>query len=213
MEALLFVLALTSVVPQPHRAVVDEPQPSPAPKVESSWSMRPFALDLRFGVAAPNGAVGFGLDYSPVESLSLECGLGTNFLGPVVDCGARMRLVLGRKRDRAIYIGAGASVGPHSQNQMTRLGALAVFVGPMMSMGHTTYSASYSWDTAYFANFEIGYESRSQSGATIRAFAGVASLLNVEDGVATDPAEDEYTVVLEPAQTLLYAGFAWGRAF
>ena len=133
-------------------------------------------------------------------------------MGAVFDSGARLRLVLGRKRDGGLYIGSSLSLGPHAQNETTRLGAFGLLVGPMRSMGHSSYSASYSWETAYFFNVEMGYESRTESGATFRAFVGVASLLNVEDGVANDPPEDD-DIVLEPVESLLYAGFAWGRAF
>lgn len=178
---------------------------------ESAWARKPLALEARFGIATPIGAAGVGIDYSPLEFLGLECGVGTNFVGPEVGCGARLRLSM-PSGTRALYLGASGSLGPHEQTEDTRYGALAVLHAPMSAMGHSSYSASYEVALAKWADVELGYESRSREALVLRVYAGVASLLNADDAIATDP-PNEGDKVLPLMTALPYVGLALGKAF
>jgi hypothetical protein len=208
----LFLGIGLAVTPIHAHAVVDEPQKASGAIERSSgngWVDRPFGMELRLGVATPTGAVGLGVDYSPIGPLSLECGVGTNFIGPEAGCGARARAVFASGR-RAMYLGVGVSGGPHSQTVGSRYGAFSIFVGPMTSMGHSTYT-SHHFDMAYWTNVELGYETRRRSGSTFRAYGGAAFLMNPDDAVMTEPIT-EYDKELPLTTTMLYGGVAFGYA-
>jgi hypothetical protein len=178
----------------------------------SSWTKYRWAIDAQVGIATPLGAIGVGVDYTPLlDLLSLDCGIGTNFVGPEIACGLRLRHVFQRGH-QSIYLGLGASGGPHEQTRVTRLGAWAPLIAPLTAMGHGAYSAGYRFDIAYWANVEFGYESRSRKGGTFRAFVGSGILLNPGQARSTDPPPSSAATVLPPATALGYVGVAFGRA-
>ena len=190
---------------------VAQAEPGPERSGEA-WAERPFSIELMMGVATPLGLGGFMVEVAPVRWLSLGCGIGTNIIGPEVACMSRFRVA--STPDTALALGLGVSGGPHHQSPGTALGALSVIAGPLSANGESPWPSSYHWARALWLNGEVGYERRWPTGLGVRAFVGLARILNPDDRVARpagpDPGQHRS---FQPNTTLPYAGLGWGYAF
>jgi hypothetical protein len=175
-----------------------------------AWRTRRLTLEADLGIAAPLGGVGFYADYALATRLSVGCGVGTNFIGPEGACMARARL-FERKRS-AFYFGVGVSGGPHRQSDVSRLGLLAIPLAPLTQIREDLPPAPRDWDFAKWANFEIGFDTRWEKGGTMRAYLGIAALLNPGGSTTAPPDDKSYYGTVDTAKMLLYAGIGFGRA-
>ena len=185
-------------------AVVRQQQP------EDPWRDRPLAFFAHLGLATPVGLAGIGVDYS-LSFLSVEAAIGSNITGPQLALTTRFRLArIGAARTSAFYVGAGASGGPHFQNEANGDGVFSFFTGPLHSICDSCAEVDYRWDVAYWANVEIGIDSRATNGFSVRPYLGLTRLLN-ETPTTTDVREGPISKV--PVSTLMaYAGVAIGFA-
>jgi hypothetical protein len=179
-----------------------------------AWEAHPVALEAHAGIATPVGALGVMVDVAPASWVSVGCGTGLSLGGLQLACMMRPRFVF--KRNMGVHLGVGASMGPHEQGENTSLGALGAFTGVMSGMAHsaTDYS-QYTWERAYWTNFEVGFERRLTGGLCLRSYAGLAHMLNFEDREyhLDDNPEIVGPPFDDPQRNLVYVGAAVGKAF
>jgi hypothetical protein len=179
------------------------PRPSP-------FAALPWLFEVQVGIAAPTGAVGLFADYSLAEWLSINLGVGTNLVG--VEAASELRVRFAPGSGRTMTMGLGYSLGPHEQTEITRLGLLAPWFGPMTQMGQTKYPSRYVWDLAHWVNLSAGYEGRERNGNSLRIFGGVGILLNPEEGRPEPPENEMSRWTMDRAQVLFFGAVAFGWA-
>lgn len=108
-------------------------------------------------------------------------------------------------------LATGYSAGPHTQTRGTQYGVFSVLLQPMGSIGHAKTSATYRWDLAHWTNLALFFEERRPSGFTVRAFTGLAVLVNPGDARVSGTTDD-YDRSWEPSSTMVFAGFSMGYA-
>jgi hypothetical protein len=177
------------------------------PPPENLFETHPLSFELRFGVAAPTGALGVALEYSPIEEVGLGCGIGSNVLGWEPACWLRGRAPLAR--NRALTLSSGLSMSTYDQSYTTNEGLFDLFGGALAGMGEAP-TRDLEFRRAYWSNTDLGYEARHKS-FVFRAFIGAAILLNPSSGVAAVYPSDD-----KPAETpiavLAYGGIGVGYA-
>lgn len=140
------------------------------------WSEKPFVIEGELGLGTPVGFLGVALDYSPCPLIGLNLGVGLGTAGLQYAFTPRVRLFRAGKRTfTAMYLGVGASAGRFYEPGLS----LTDFISVDGSQGHPgAQPLRYRWDTAYWANFEIGVEVRRPSRLSLRPYAGLSVLVN-----------------------------------
>ncbi|MEO7034978.1 MAG: hypothetical protein ABI548_13800 [Polyangiaceae bacterium] len=204
------LLPSNSAAPVYHTPVEPVEPLEPAEPAEGSpkdeFAAHPVTIESRLGFGLPTGVFGGALSYSPIPALGLDCGAGANLKGLQLACGLRARLVLGSRArsfgvdlSRAFTLTSGLSTGPYEDNHVFERFTAADGPGP----------ASRNYQRAYWWNTDIGVEERYE-GLVLRAFGGVALLLNPGAGSDVLTASDQRG---EPATTTIgYFGIGMGAA-
>jgi hypothetical protein len=122
------------------------------------------SFEAQLGLGAPLGLAGGAVEIAG-DRLALSAGGGLGVSGPQVAVTARYRFRLARIFN--ISVGAGVSAGPYEWVEPL------VFDNP----------ARKHWDTAFWANGELGFEIGWPIGFHARPFLGVGSILNRQAGV------------------------------
>lgn len=147
---------------------------SPASKASpTAWERRPFALSLAASPwGSPTGVLGVTADYAIEPWFSVAGGVG---LGGIVYHGPKggptpLFAVSGRyralgDRENAATLAVGLSTGPYAY------GTYCIDCEPY---GNRVWT----WNLAYWSDFSIGYERRTESGSSFQFNAGAEYLLN-----------------------------------
>ena len=164
------------------------------------------ALCVHLGIATPYGAVGVSLDVVPVSWLGLEAGVGTNFDSAEFAFMPRLRIAPGKQMTTHFTLGAGVSYlrryYGHEQNGLT--GFMRVFES--MAEGRIQLTL---WQPAYFANLELGGESR-RGHVVARGYLGFTHLINASQYSCT---AGDFACTPSAATNLVYLGGSLGYAF
>ena len=161
--------------------------------VESStFQTRPTAIYAQLGLGTPLGWGGVEIEQTLASFLAVSAGAGMGFAGPQI--AAMPRLRFGHQNQAATF-GLGASYGSYSWDDNCTLDC-----NPTVRRG-----------TVAWGNVEAGFEQRSQSGLSIRLFAGyghvIAGSLTCTTGTFCDIENRD------DGRSLVYLGGAAGWAF
>jgi hypothetical protein len=205
-----WVAAVLSIVGTA-RAQSAAPPPTVAPP--SPWAERPFAIDAVLGLATPVGLGGVTLEYAPFRYFSLGGGIGMNLEGPQLAGVARVRFT--PDKPLSIFVGAGYTRGPHRQTQLTAFGVLGGAAVALLRVADEDWKANVPperyWSAAQWLNAELGVEKRQPNGFDLRAFIGVAALLNPSGNVLEQPYPQSHrTEALGVVPFTTYTGAALG---
>lgn len=144
------------------------------------WSDR-VAVMGQLGFGTPTGYYGVTLDYAPIPLLVASAGIGVGS-GPYClapDSQPKSYDAICSHWYKDLQYAAGGRV------RVLRLDHTALALGAGLSMGgytwveFTTDEPAYkSTERAYWANLEVSSEYRADSGFSVRAFVGSATMLN-----------------------------------
>jgi hypothetical protein len=187
-RALAPIVVLVAVALGPAAAQAQEP---PA----AQWHGPTLAVEAQLGLGAPLGLAGGAIEIAG-DWFALSAGLGAGVSGLQVGGTARYRLRLARIFN--INIGAGLSAGAYEWTE------------PFIFDN----AARKRWDTAYWANGELGFEFGPFSGFRVRPFVGMGSILNRDDAVCIGDAVGHCEAVHSGDGFFLpYLGVALGYVF
>jgi hypothetical protein len=150
------------------------------------------------GLGTPVGFLGVSGELNLIEYLALQLGVGSNGEGPQLEFMGYGRLPLGT--DVGLTLGAGASWGAY------------VYHSNLLDADH---SDDTRWDGAAFLNGELGLETLSPGGFSMRASLGLARLLNPGSVSRCTSGGDPTpcTAGRERVHMFPYLGIAMGYAF
>ncbi|GAC1537454.1 MAG: hypothetical protein NVS3B10_01750 [Polyangiales bacterium] len=142
--------------------------------LEAAWE-RPWAVEVDLGLGTPVGYGGLRLQRAFGRTFALDVGGGLSAhdgVAPQVETMGHLRLPLGRRG--ALDLGVGVSAGRYAWHEIT------------LGDGRPAVK---TWPLAVWGNVELGYESRSATGAFVRGFVGYGHVLNESAG-ACSPIDD-----------------------
>lgn len=140
------------------------------------WARLPWALETHLGLGTPVGALGTVIEYSPAPAVGIGVGAGIGS-GPDNGSGVKgalaLRLRPARGAHNALVVGAAYSVGGYESGWFEP--------DTPVDYGRPPPRPIYSTQWAHFAQLELGWERRAESGFLLRLSLGFAWLLNVRD--------------------------------
>jgi hypothetical protein len=168
------------------------------PSQRKTWDELLLVPRAHLGLGTPVGFLGVSGELNLIEYLALQLGVGTNGEGPQLAFMGYGRLPVGA--DVGLNLGAGVSEGAY------------VYRSNLIDADH---SDDTRWDSAVFLDGEIGLETLSPGGFSMRASLGLARLLNPGSvsrcNSGGDPAP--CTASRERVHMFPYFGVAMGYAF
>jgi len=135
-------------------------------EMPSAPSRSVVGLGLDGGIGTPLGQLSASLELRPIRWLSLGAGGGFSLDGAQLGAMARI------EPDLPAYLGLGTSFGRYMRNTCSDFGHL------FPADGGTGQCPKYEWDRARWLNIEGGYTSGFREDVRLRAYLGIAVLLN-----------------------------------
>lgn len=167
---------------------------------------RPIAIEAQFApLGSPIGQAGIAADISVLPPLALYGGIGAGGQGLQWVLGMRPRLALSDSS-------AITATLAYSQGKFRELN---------LGLGETGDgdSGSWNWGNTSWANADVGYEYRSESGFLVHVFTGISQALHTDtpvwstaSGITNPPWSLEYARPSSP-KSLIYFAVAIGFHF